>query len=169
MSLERVARGGSHDEQVIDVTGIALRERIDDRSGERRPVVSGELTTSFGPMLKPGKLRSQDGRLEFIESRIDPPFLMLIPVDLASVAQALDLLCQGSVVGDHGAAIAQRAEILRRVKAERPGVANGPDRAAVCFGQMGLTAVFDDREVVPRGETLDRGHVRCLPVQVNWK
>jgi hypothetical protein len=93
---------------------------------------------------------------------------MMVPVDLPSVTQALHLLCKGSIVGDHGAAIAQRAEILRRIKAERPGVANGPDRAAVCRRQMGLTAVFDDREVVPRGEAFDREHVRCLPVQVDW-
>src|SRR5258706_7553106 len=64
------------------------------------------------------------------------------------------------VVRDDRAGVAQRTEILRRIKAEAAG---GTERAsffAAELGAMGLAAVFDDRDIAARQNVCDRTQIR---------
>ena len=83
---------------------------------------------------------------------LTPGSSMVVAVGLAAVAQPLDARRRARVVGDDRAAVAERAEILRRIEAERAGDADRADRPPVGGGEVRLAAVFDDREVVPRGD-----------------
>ena len=75
---------------------------------------------------------------------------MTIAVRLAAVSETLDPVREGVVVRDDGAPVAKRAEIFRRVEAERAGDSYGPDRTAAGGGEVRLTAVFDDRKAMAR-------------------
>ena len=92
---------------------------------------------------------------------------MMIPVGLAAVSQPPEPVGQRAIVRDNGSAVAQRAEILGRVEAERSSDADGADRPSARGCEVRLAAVLDDRQVVPCGDALDRRHVGRLPVQVN--
>ena len=98
---------------------------------------------------------AEDGGLHLVEPRVHAGVLMMIPVGLAAVAQPLDARRQRAIVRDDGAAVAERAEILGRIEAERAGDADRADGTAVGRREMCLAAVFDDRERVPRGDPLD--------------
>ena len=73
-----------------------------------------------------------------------------------AVAEPADAPGKRRVVGDDGAAVAQGAEVLRRVEAEHAGDANGPDGPSASGCQVRLTAVLDDRQVVAVSDSLER-------------
>ena len=78
-----------------------------------------------------------------------PGILMPVAIGLPAVAQPLDAAppAPRSLVID-GAAVAERAEVLGRIEAERAGDADGADRPPVGGRQMCLAAVLDDRQRV---------------------
>ena len=92
---------------------------------------------------------------------------MVVAVGLPAVAQPRDPFGERAIVGDDGAAVAERSEVLRRIKTEGAGRADGADRPSAGGGEMRLTAVLDNGEMMSRGDVLDRGHVGCLPVEMN--
>ena len=96
-----------------------------------------------------------------------PKVVVPVAIDLPAVAQALDPIREGRVVGDHGSAVAERAQILRRVEAEGARGADRADRPSRGRSQMRLAAVLDEREAVPRREALEGRHIGRLPVQVH--
>jgi len=69
-------------------------------------------------------------------------------------------------VGYRRAAVAERAEVLRGIEAERAADAECADGRATARSEMRLAAVFDDRQFVARGQRGERRHVRRLAVQV---
>ena len=71
------------------------------------------------------------------------------------------------VVGRKHAAVAADGHVLRRVETERADVGSGAGDIAVPTGEVCLTAVRDDGEVVLGGDGPDRVHVRHLPVDVD--
>src|SRR2546422_10647391 len=92
---------------------------------------------------------------------------MMVTVGLPAVSQPPESLRKRAIVGDDGSAVAERAKILGRVEAER---ARDPDRAdgtPPCRREVRLTAVFDDREIVPGGDRFDPRHGGGLAVQVH--
>src|ERR1700687_3169521 len=94
---------------------------------------------------------------------------MVIAIGLAAVAQPADALREPPIVGHDRASVAERAEILRGIEAERPGHADRTDRPPGCGRQVGLAAVLDNRQMVARRDALDRRHVGGLAVQVDWQ
>src|SRR4029077_3357321 len=107
---------------------------------------------------------AQYGRLHVVQAGVDAWHLVMIAVDLSAVAQPLHPVGQRAVVGDHRSAVAERAEVLRRVEAESAGDADGADRRTTARRQMRLAAVLDDGEAVTRGDALDSRHVGRLAV-----
>ena len=65
------------------------------------------------------------------------------------------------------ATVAERAEILGRVETVGGGCAKAADRTPFAGRQVRLAAVFDDGEVVARGDLGDGAHVGRLTVEVH--
>ena len=92
---------------------------------------------------------------------------MVVPASHAVRAQRLCTLRHGSVARGGHAGIAPGAQVLRRVKAERCGVAQstGVHPAPAC--PEGLRRVLDQRQAVLRCQRLQGVPVRALTVQVH--
>ena len=74
--------------------------------------------------------RAEDRRLDFVEPRVDARLLMMIAIRLAAVAQTLDSSRERAIASHDRAAVAERAEVLRRIETERARDADRADRAA---------------------------------------
>ena len=92
---------------------------------------------------------------------------MVIPVGLTAVSRTSDAFGERTVVGDDGAAVAERAEIFCRIETECACSADRADWASVRHRHVGLAAVLDHREVMPRRNPFDRSHVGGLAVEMN--
>ena len=92
---------------------------------------------------------------------------MVVPIGLSAVAEPLDPLGEPGVPRDDRAAVAQRAEVLGWIEAERAGRSNRADRTSIRGREVGLTAVLDDREPVRGGDPFDARHVGRLPVEMD--
>ena len=66
----------------------------------------------------------------FVEPAVDAGFDVMVPVALPAVAQPAHRAASGGIAGDHGATVAERAQVLRRVEAERAGMRSRADRNA---------------------------------------
>src|SRR4051794_20219631 len=81
-------------------------------------------------------------------------------------AQQTHRLRDVGVVGQYRAAVSERAEVLRWIKAERRRVGEGAGPAAVVLGAVGLSGVLDDPQTVSASDGRERLHVGALPVEV---
>jgi hypothetical protein len=95
-----------------------------------------------------------------------------VALALPVVAQHPDPLGQRVVVGDNGAALAQRAEVLAGVEAEAAGPTHRP-RAGPCaarasvLGGVGLARILDDLDAELLSEAEDCVHVDGESVEVD--
>ena len=143
----------AHREQVIDVAGVELR-RDDDRvdSVQGVAIAAGERAPPIGPPAEERQPGAQDRRLHLVEPRVDAELVVAVLVGLPAVAQPLRARQERGIARRQRAAVAERAEVLRRVEAVGRRGADAADRTSVARGQVRLAAVLDDREVVPPGD-----------------
>ena len=85
---------------------------------------------------------AEDRRLDLVEPAVHARLEVLVARDLPTVAQPPDPGVERRVVGDDGAPVTQRAEILRGIEAEGATKTGGADRSARCRGQMCLAAIL---------------------------
>ncbi len=153
---------------MIHVARIALWRKVDGRGVRQQTAIPRRQGAAPpGPLAEPRQPRPEDGRLQLVEAGVHAGLLVMVAVGLSAVAQPPDPCRQRAIVGDDGAAVTERAEILGRIEAERAGDADRADRTAGSGREVRLAAVFDDRQIVARGDSLERAHVGCLPVQMN--
>ena len=130
LRLQRGAPAAAHDEEMIHVTGVALGRDVHGTAGERRPVRGGERPAPRRPPGEARQARAQDRGLHLVEPRVDAELFVTVAIDLAAVAQAPDAIGERRSLVIDRAAVAERAEILRRVEAERARHADGADGPA---------------------------------------
>src|SRR5262245_38775702 len=111
--------------------------------------------------------RAKDRSLDLVEPRIHAELIVIVTPPPSAVLKNPDAICQRGVARDDGAAVAQGAEILRGIEAERARDADGPNRTAIRRREVGLAAVLDDRQAVAERDALNAGHVGGLAVQVH--
>ena len=144
-------RGRQHREQVVDVPGVALGRHLDAGPVEQLPVEPRRAPAA--PRSSPrsnGRRADEDRRLHLVEAAVHAHLAVMVPIGLAAVADALHLRGQRGVAGRDGAAVAEGAEVLRRVEAVGRRDAERPDRPAFARRQVRLAAVLDDREAARR-------------------
>ena len=143
--------------------------------GQRQPgaresssVPAGELAPALVPVLEPSELHAEHGGLQ----RVDPAVAAVpdrpVALVLAVRAQLPHPLCKRGIVGHDGAGVPERAEVLRRVEAERRRVAKAADAPAAELRPVGLGGVVDHREAAVARELEQRLEVGALSVQVHW-
>jgi hypothetical protein len=114
-------------------------------------------------------LQSEHGRLKAVEPPGPPDAVVTILLPLAVLAEHPDGAGNRSVVRDDGAGVSHRAQVLRRVEAERRAYRAQARCVAGTHGAVCLARVLDEAEVVSLGDLAEARHVGKLPVQVNWE
>ena len=114
-----------------------------------------------------GELGEQEARLQIVQPVAVADCLVhrlgLLPV----VAQQPHRAVGGGVARDHGAAVAQGAEVLARVEAEGGRDAERAAGPPLVQRAVRLAGVFDDGQAAARGELEDRIHVGRLAVEMH--
>ena len=82
-------------------------------------------------------------------------------------AQAGDAAGEALIGGGDHAGVAEAAEVLRRVEAERGGIAQTARAASVIPGTDGLRGIFQHEQPASLGDGVDRPHVGGLAVQMD--
>ena len=137
---------------MIHVSRIHFRRNRDRRAVEQRSILRGERAPLFRARAQLRQPRAQNRRLHLVEPAVDPDFDVTISIGLSAVAQPRDARGERRIARDDRAAVAERAEILRRIETERAGGAERADRLPRARREMRLAAIFDEREPLTAGE-----------------
>ena len=92
----------------------------------------------------------------------------MIPFLLSVIPKQPYFLGQLGIVRHAYAPVAVASQVLARVEAETPYIADGPDLIALMLRSVSLAGVFDNLQTMLPGDLHDRIHVRRLPVQMHW-
>ena len=92
---------------------------------------------------------------------------MVVLLALAVVAQLPQLFGDPIVVGRDHSAVAERAEVLRRVEAERRGVAEAARPPSLVSRAVGLRGILDHQQVVPPRDRQDGVEVDRQAVEMD--
>src|SRR5581483_3457612 len=118
------------------------------------------------PLIQKRKLVSQNRSLDRVEPRRIADHVVVVLQPLSMLAQRANLLRKSLVVGNEGAGIAERAEVLSRIEAECRRNTNLAGAHAVPICAMGLARILDDRKRARTSELAEPRHIRELTVEV---
>src|SRR5262245_58671530 len=148
MLAQYVAFVAARDVLMIDALDSDGAFRQSQRS-RREPVIvkSADLSSPRVLFIQIFQLHPQDGGLQFVEPRIEPRLIAHVSLAPAIFARQRDSLGGFRVVRHDRAAVAQRAEILRRIEAEGGGVPEDSDLKTphpMDRRAVSLRAILDD-------------------------
>jgi len=128
---EAVAIGRLHDVEVIRVLAArGDRGRSQSAGGECLVVDCRELPSSRDARAELTELDGEDGCLDRIEPAVEPAQDVFETLPLAVVAEQAGAVGDLVRLGDDGSSVPERAEVLRRVEAERGRDAERAQRLA---------------------------------------
>src|SRR3989338_3629342 len=137
------------------------------KSAQSLEVTLRDRRAFFVPSGKFRKSPVQDRGLQFLQPAVYSLHLILIPLGLTILADPPHPLGELGVVGRHRAAVAEGAEILRRIKTERVYVSEGANLSPAPRGARRLRAIFEYEEFVLLCDAHDLAHIRGVAVEVN--
>src|SRR5207244_12827325 len=105
---------------------------------------------------KPG---ARDCRLSLVEPRVHAVLRMPVLVGLAAVAEPPQTRRDLRIARRDGAAVAERAEVFRRIEAVGGGGAERSDRTSAARRAVRLAAVLDHEESMAVRDLRDGAHV----------
>src|SRR5262249_54039305 len=133
-------------------------------------VNSRDLSSTRVLFIQIFQLHAQDGGLQFVEPRIEPRLIAHVSLAPAVFAQQPDSFSDFRVVRHDRAAIAERAEILRRIEAEGGGVPEDSDLKTLHpmnRRAVSLRAILDYFQIVTARDVAYCPHVSGAAVKVN--
>src|SRR4051794_40830219 len=101
------------------------------------------------------KLHPQDRRLDRVESTIEALDVMVIAAALPVIPQLTNALDNVGPVADDGPAVAVRTKVLAGIEAERGGVTERANAAALVPGAVRLACILDHDQPPGSGELED--------------
>ena len=113
------------------------------------------------------ELDTEDRGLDRIKPRIDASPSANITFPPTILANFMQRRGNSGIVGDNHAAIANRTEILGRIKAETPRVAKRARCSPVTARTVALRAILDQTQAMCSGELTERAQLGWLAVQVH--
>src|SRR5687767_10329225 len=125
---------------------------------------SCNFSSSFIICRQSFELCSQHGGMKFIQPAVDTLYQVVVFFMGTVVPECLHHLCQCIVVGGNRTTIAQRAEVLPRVKAEATRMTQVAAFHSVLCGAVRLCGIFDDQEPVLFCNPVDGFHIAELPI-----
>lgn len=132
-------------------------------------VARSDAGARFDLGRKAGPLAEHDGGLDGVEAAVHAHEIVVVPADASVVADGAHFMGEVVVRGEECSAVAVAPERLRGVEAgagDQCGIAAFHSMAG---GAETLGGVFDNREVVFRGDGIDGGVVRHLPEEAHGK
>ena len=161
-----VAPGSADDIQVVDMPAVlALNGLVYAR--QVCVINRCDRPTPFVELVQMRQLHAQDRRLQLVQAAVGAARLMSIAADLPVVAQLAQFFRQRVIIGDHRAAIAIRAHIFGRIKAERAQLADRPDLALPIQRAVSLGAIFNQQQIVSLRQSQQRIHIRSPAIQMH--
>lgn len=150
-----VTPGVPGDEEVPGRLGPRRRDRQAKAGdvGEHRHVGRRDRAPAAGPGVEVAQLDREHRGLKLVEPRVDARFLVMVLARRAVIGPPADRVGPVGPVRHHAAAIAERAEILAGIEAERRDVAQRADLAAVQRRAVGLGGILDHRNA-PRCQNI---------------
>ena len=94
---------------------------------------------------------------------------MLALCPLTEIAQPPNTSSQRVIIGADGSAVAEGAQVLRRIERERRRVTQRARPTTAVRSAVGLCAVLEHEQSPRPGDGVERIHVACLAVQVDGK
>src|SRR5499426_4841855 len=171
MLAQSVAFVAAGDVLMIDALDSDGARRQSQRS-QREPVIvnSRDLSSPRVLFIQIFQLHAQDGGLQFVEPRIEPRLIAHVSLAPSILAQQSNSLSDFRVVRHDRAAIAHRAEILRRIEAKGGGIPEDSDLKTshpVNRRAVSLRAILYDFQIVSARDVAYRPHVGGAPVKMN--
>src|SRR6185503_7594151 len=123
--------------------------------------------TRCRPILEMPQLHTQDGALNGFHSIVVTNFVMVVLLALTMIAQALDPFRVIGIVSCDRAALSKRAEILARIKTKAGNRTQASCATSSVVGSVSLSCIFNDDQIVSRGNFVNRIHVRATAVKMN--
>ena len=153
---------------MVDVAcACALGRQNKRQAVEPVSVASGEDASAIVHRVEPPQQHPQRRGLQLVEAQVESNLhvhVLVVPAVVSEPAAAdRDLV----VVGEDGAPVAHRREVLRRVEGKGRCAAEAADPSPVPLGALRLGAVLEKPETETRGEVLDGREIRRLAVQVH--
>ncbi len=168
--LQRVAPGMADGKHMPDRFGpggnVGQGKRITG-SGKLMQVSFGNFGAAGVPLVQVAEFDAEESGLQFVQTRIQAGFFVLVFDLRAVVAQAGHARRQLGVIGGDGAGIAEGAENFCRIKAERGGIAQGAGTPAFVARALRLGRVLHHFQLMPAGDFQDWIHVRRLAVKMH--
>ena len=134
------------------------------RAGKISVIGGGDRLAPPIVAFEPRQLDREDRRLDRVEPRVDPRTgadVTLAPAIFADFPGGLGE--RGIYRGDYSG-VAERPQILRRIKAEARDVAETPDSALAVTGAMALRAILDHAQTMRAGELADCREIGRLAI-----
>lgn len=171
LRLQRVAVIGLDLIVLVDVEPARVGVRGWRQTDPLQAAQMGVIARGDGPAARhdpvvAAQTMAQDRGLQIVEPAVERPALALAAVVHAEAAQLQQDLMNGGIVGDHRAAIAQAAQRLGRVEADRGGDAEGACRLSVELRSQGLGGIFKQQQPAPLADGADRIHVAGAAVEI---
>src|ERR1043165_683258 len=146
-----------------DVTAsLELGEWPDRRVDQSACVRGSDVSPARVPAPEVREARAQNGSLKLVEAAIDARAFVAVAGGLPVLTKPSKALREHFVVGYHRAAVAERGEVLRRVKAEATQLADRARASPAKLRAGSLRAVFDDVDLALGAECDDRVGIGAL-------
>ena len=159
---------GADGVDVIDVPGVGCLGRDLDAAIEQQPAVFDRvLPARVGPLVEMAQLDAKDAALHPFHAVVEALEHVVVLLLRAPVAQHPDPFRHRRVVGHDHAAFAVGAEVLARVEAEAPRVAERAHRTSFVRRAVRLAAVLDHLQAMAFRDVEDRVHVGRLAVEMD--
>jgi N-acetylmuramoyl-L-alanine amidase len=163
----RFRHGEAGDGELVIDSARNVGRQSDVQPAKALPEGRGQGPTLVIALVEVRQQDRQDGGLHLVEARVAGLLAAYPGVVPAIGAQAAEAAGRRGVPAGDSAAVADRAEVLRRIERESGGVPVCPELAAVDLGADGLGAVLDDRKPALFGERGDARHVRRVAEQMH--
>src|SRR6266542_635301 len=150
MGAERLPpRGLAEDRKQVPHGGASLGNRhgLNRAISDPGAISCCHLAPSSRPSREPRQEDvAEDSRMYLVETAVEARLVVDIGRALSIVSKSARPECDGLVRRNHGSAVAERAEVLRRVEAHGRDLPNGTDAAAMESGPDCLGAILDDAQ-----------------------
>src|SRR5688572_6506006 len=135
MRLQRPSFGRQYRKQMVHVAGVPLTNRA-HYCRQQLTIARRACAAPDRPLRQQRQACAKHGGLQIVETAVDTGFDVVPAFTLSAVAQLADARRDGVAAGDHRTPVAKRAEVLRRIEAERRSVSARADWNPALGGEV---------------------------------
>jgi hypothetical protein len=138
-------------------------------SSEFLAITGSDFTSTSDPVIEVLELDAEERGLKLVQPRIATASRKVVAALSSIVAQLTHSLSKHRIVRGHGSSIAERTQILRRVKTPRSGIAPTTDWSTIVRGTVRLRGIKYQSYTVLRRKFLEAIDINGSTVEMNWE